>query len=176
MELPIVYLCENNQYGLSTSMAESTAIDRIARRADAYSMPGVTIDGNDVLAVLDAVRTAVQRARDGGGPTLIEALTYRWGEHSMRANLPAYRANIEEQQWIARDPLARLRALLTERGVDEQWFDDARARVEDELRAAEAFASASREPTFDDLRDAVTAPHADTAEPDLPSPMHSPAS
>jgi 2-oxoisovalerate dehydrogenase E1 component len=160
-KLPIVYLCENNQYGLSTSMAESTAIDRLSRRADAYSMPGQTIDGNDVTAVFEAVQAAVEGARAGDGPTLIEAITYRWGEHSMRANLPAYRASDEEVVWKARDPLARLEAQLRERHrIDEAWFAETRAAVEAELAAAEAFGRASREPTFDDLTDAVTVPHA----------------
>lgn len=167
-KLPIVYLCENNQYGLSTSMAESTAIERLSARAAAYSMPGVTIDGNDVLAVQAAVAAATARARAGDGPTLIEAITYRWGEHSMRANLPAYRSGDEEAQWIARDPLARCEQLLRDaHAVDDAWFADTRAEVEAELAAAEQFGRASREPTFDDLHDAVTAPHIAHAEPPL---------
>jgi 2-oxoisovalerate dehydrogenase E1 component len=164
-KLPIVYLCENNQYGLSTSMAESTSIDRLSRRAAAYSMPGITIDGNDVEAVQSAVAQAIARARAGAGPTLIEAITYRWGEHSMRANLPAYRTGDEEAQWKARDPIARLETRLRDGGVDEPWFTAARAAVEQELAAAEAFGRASREPTFEDLQDVVTAPHGAVNEP-----------
>jgi 2-oxoisovalerate dehydrogenase E1 component len=160
-KLPIVYLCENNQYGLSTAMSESTAIDRLSRRAAAYSMPGVTIDGNDVLAVRAAVADAVARARRGEGPTLIEALTWRWGEHSMRANLPAYRSGDAEAEGRALDPIARTeRDLQAQHGVDAAWLAAQRAEVEAELAAAEAFARASREPTFDDLDGAVTAAHA----------------
>ena len=91
-KLPIVFLCENNQYGLSTAIArDRPPIDPISARAAGYGMPGETIDGNDVLAVYAAVDEAVARARAGDGPTLIEAMTYRWGDHSMRANLPRYR-------------------------------------------------------------------------------------
>jgi 2-oxoisovalerate dehydrogenase E1 component len=164
-KLPIVYLCENNQYGLSTSMAESTSIGRLSQRASSYSMPGITIDGNDVSAVQQAVRDAAARARAGDGPTLIEALTYRWDDHSMRANLPAYRQFEEEARWRALDPIARLEAaLLDVHGVPAPWFDQARAAVEAELLNAEAFGLASPEPRFDDLADAVTAPHATPGE------------
>ena len=98
-KLPVVYLCENNQYGLSTAMADSTSIGRLSQRAAAYSMPGTTVDGNDVLALRRAVSVAVARARAGAGPSLIEAMTYRWGDHSMRANLPRYRSEEEEREW-----------------------------------------------------------------------------
>lgn len=165
-KLPIVYLCENNQYGLSTSMAESTAIGRLSERAAAYSMPGRTIDGNDVFAVLHAVREAAARARAGEGPTLIEALTYRWDDHSMRANLPAYRQQEEETLWRTLDPIVRLEStLLDEHGVPSPWFDQERAAVEAELVNAEAFGRASPEPRFEDLIDVVTAPHTAHPEP-----------
>lgn len=164
-KLPIVYLCENNQYALSTSMAESTAIDRLSRRAAGYSMPGITLDGNDVLAVRSAVADAVARARRGEGPTFIEAITWRWGEHSMRANLPAYRSKEDEAQGQALDPIERAEVLLRDvHGVPEAWFAAQRSEVEVELAAAEAMGLASREPTFDDLQDVVTAPHATPSE------------
>lgn len=166
-KLPIVYLCENNQYGLSTSMAESTSIGRLSGRAAAYSMPGVTIDGNDVFAVLHAVQEAAARARAGAGPSLIEALTYRWDDHSMRANLPAYRQQEEEARWRALDPLARLETLLRDgHRVPAAWFDHECAVIEAELAGAEAFGRASPEPGLHDLTDAVTAPHA--AHPESP--------
>lgn len=129
-KLPIVYLCENNQYGLSTSMAESTSIDQLAKRAAGYSMPGITIDGNDAYAVHHAVAEAIARARRGDGPTLVEALTYRWGDHSMRANLPAYRQDDEEREWRARDPILRLaESMSAEHGVAPSWFSTARPCV-----------------------------------------------
>src|SRR5205823_12628339 len=90
--------------------------ESIAARAAAYAIPGVRVDGNDALAVYEAVGTAVARARRGEGPTLLEAVTYRWGGHSMRANLPEYRTKEEEREWMERDPIARLRNRL----VDEK--------------------------------------------------------
>ena len=106
-KLPIIFVCENNQYALSTSSKRTVAGESIAGRAAGYGMPGVRVDGNDVGAVYDAVKTAVTRARAGEGPTLVEAMTYRWGEHSMRANLPDYRTKDEEREWMERDPIAR---------------------------------------------------------------------
>jgi 2-oxoisovalerate dehydrogenase E1 component len=167
-KLPVVYLCENNQYGLSTSMKDSTAVDRISKRASAYSMPGVTVDGNDVLAVHAAVQEAVARARKGDGPTLIEALTYRWGDHSMRANLPRYRTEAEEVEWRKLDAVARFEQKLeTTYGFKRAALDAIRAEVEAELGAAKAFAIASPEPTLDDLEGAVYAPHYRPQEPRL---------
>ena len=89
-KLPIVFVCENNQYALSTSYRDTTSVAQVAERASAYGLPGRTIDGNDVAEVHDAVREAVERARAGEGPSLIEAMTYRWGGHSMRANAPPH--------------------------------------------------------------------------------------
>src|SRR3989440_4218186 len=106
--LPIVFLCENNQYALSTASKRTTAGPSIAARAAGYDIPGARVDGNDVHAVFDAVDAAVARARRGEGPSLVEAVTYRWGGHSMRANLPDYRTKEEEREWMERDPIARL--------------------------------------------------------------------
>jgi 2-oxoisovalerate dehydrogenase E1 component len=165
-KLPIVYLCENNQYGLSTSMSESTAIDRLSKRAAGYSIPGVTVDGNDVLAVHAAVGEAIARARRGEGPTLIEALTYRWGDHSMRANLPRYREEEEEQYWRARDPIALLaRSMSLDHSVSTEWFAATHATIERELAEAVEFGQSSAEPTLEDMEGAVYAPHAAHVEP-----------
>jgi 2-oxoisovalerate dehydrogenase E1 component len=159
-------LCENNQYGLSTSIKDSTSIDVVSKRSAAYSMPGLTVDGNDVLAVNTAVREAVARARRGEGPTLIEALTYRYGDHSMRANLPAYRTDSELSDWRKRDSIARFEdKLQSEYGFKPQTFERIRAEVEAEMAEAKAFAVASPEPTLQDLENAVYAPHYTPAEP-----------
>jgi len=165
-KLPIIYLCENNLYGLSTAMHESTAIARIADRAASYSMPGLTVDGNDVEAVHAAVAQAVARARAGDGPTLIEALTYRWGDHSMRANLPRYRLEGEEKNWREKDPIQRLANRL---GRDfgasaetlELIIEEANAEIEDAI----AFAKGSPEPDMTQLAAAVCAPIAQVPEP-----------
>ncbi len=167
-KLPVVYLCENNQYGLSTSIKETAAIDRLSKRAAAYSMPGITVDGNDVLAVRAVVEEAVARARRGEGPTLIEALTYRWGDHSMRANLPRYRTEDEEVEWRKLDAVARFEARLqNEFGVPEATLARIREEVEAEMAAAREFAIASPEPTLADLEGAVYAPHYQPQEPRL---------
>jgi 2-oxoisovalerate dehydrogenase E1 component len=170
-KLPLVLLCENNRYGLSTPISLATSIPRIADRAAAYGMPGETIDGNDVAAVHGAVARAVTRARAGEGPSLIEALTFRWGDHSMRANLPRYRAEAEEEE--ARrsgDAVARLAEELRARQVPgirlEALREDAAAEVEAAIGAAER----APEPGEEVLAPAVIAPP--PALPDEPGPDH----
>src|SRR5213594_530613 len=164
--LPIIFLCENNQYALSTASSRTTAGESIAARAAAYAIPGVRVDGNDVLAVYEAVRTAVARARKGEGPTLVEAVTYRWGGHSMRANLPEYRTKEEELEWMARDPIARLETrLVDENIVPPTRQKELREAVEVELDQAVAFATASAEPTVELMEAAVYAPHVRVSEP-----------
>jgi 2-oxoisovalerate dehydrogenase E1 component len=164
-KLPIIFLCENNQYALSTSSKRTIAGESIAARAAAYAIPGVRVDGNDALAVYEAVRSAVARARAGEGPTLVEALTYRWGGHSMRANLPDYRTKDEEREWMERDPIARLRAELERGGASVMRLKDLEESVEVEMDRAVAFATASEEPTVDVMESSVYAPHLPAAEP-----------
>src|SRR5439155_315666 len=164
-KLPIIFMCENNQYALSTSSKRTIAGESIAARAAAYAIPGVRVDGNDVLAVYEAVNTAVARARAGEGPTLVEALTYRWGGHSMRANLPDYRTKEEEREWMERDPIARLRAELERRGATVMKLKELEESVELELDRAVAFATASAEPTIEVMESSVYAPHATATEP-----------
>jgi 2-oxoisovalerate dehydrogenase E1 component len=167
-QLPIIFLCENNQYALSTSSDRTTAGASIAARAAGYGMPGVRLDGNDVVEVYEAVRTAVERARSGQGPTLVEAMTYRWGGHSMRANLPEYRTKDEERQWIARDPLARLETrLVDERIVPPSRLKELREAVDLELDQAVAFGTASAEPSVELMESAVYAPHGTVSEPSV---------
>ena len=158
--LPVIYFCENNQYALTTAMSESTAIDRLSKRAAAYSMPGETIDGNDVLAVTEAVTRAAERARAGNGPSFIEALTYRWGDHSMRANLPRYRTEEEETRWRSdADPLTRAARLLEERQVRAPEVSALKAKAADAVEVAVESAKAAPEPVLATLEAAVLAPH-----------------
>jgi 2-oxoisovalerate dehydrogenase E1 component len=164
-KLPIVYLCENNQYALSTASTRTTAGASIAARAAGYGIPGVRIDGNDVLAVYEAVKTAVARARGGEGPTLIEAVTYRWGGHSMRANLPDYRTKDEEREWMEKDPIARLHGELERRGTSIMRLKELEESVEAELDRAVRFATESAEPTVEIMESSVYAPHAPVTEP-----------
>src|SRR5437764_8920609 len=164
--LPIVFLGENNQYALSTASKRTTAGPSIAARAAGYDIPGARVDGNDVHAVFEAVGAAVARARRGEGPSLVEAVTYRWGGHSMRANLPDYRTKEEEREWMERDPIARLGHHLVEgRRVTPIRLKELEERVEVELDRAVEFAKASPEPSVELMEASVYAPHVEVREP-----------
>ena len=134
-KLPIVYVCENNRYGMSTSVERSTAVRSIAERAAAYAMPGTSVDGNDFSAVSEAVQAAVDRARAGEGPSLVENLTYRWRGHS-KSDRNRYRSKEEIEGWMAKDPIVRFRGELVSLGV----LSEARA-AELETEAREAVAA-----------------------------------
>ena len=104
LKLPVVFVCENNQWAVSTSVSYSVPIQNIADRAVAYGMPGTTVDGNDVLAVYDAVKQAVERARNAYGPSLVECKTYRWEGH-YRGDPETYRSKEEVMEWRRKRPL-----------------------------------------------------------------------
>lgn len=158
-KLPIVFLCENNQYALSMPFRNSTAGGSIAARAAGYGIPGEQIDGNDVVAVYASVNEAIARARAGEGPTLIEAMTYRHGDHSMRANLPAYRDDAEVERWKAADPIDRCVAMMKERGaLDDAELAALLAEAESEIDRAVQFANNSPEPDEGILLPAASAP------------------
>ena len=140
--LPVVYVCENNQYAMSMPMTAAFPIRQISERSAAYNIPGVTVDGNDLLAVYGAVQTAVSRARAGDGPTLIEAVTYRWRGHS-KSDRQRYRTRDEVKEWQARDPILRLENVLVAADLftAEQLADlgaAARQTIEDSVAFAEA--------------------------------------
>jgi 2-oxoisovalerate dehydrogenase E1 component len=164
-KLPVIFLCENNHYALSTASTRTTAGDGIAARARSYGFPGVRVDGNDVLAVHEAVKAAVTRARDGHGPSLIEAVTYRWGGHSMRANLPDYRTKEEEREWMERDPIARFETRMLDETASPVRLKELQQSVEVDLDEAVRFGMASPEPTVELLESAVYAPHVEVREP-----------
>jgi TPP-dependent pyruvate/acetoin dehydrogenase alpha subunit len=150
-DLPVIFVCENNLYAASTPFKTAFKIDRVADRACAYGIPGVVVDGNDVLAVYAAARTAVARAQQGAGPTLLECLTYRQCGHS-RSDPRTYRLREEEAEWQQRDPIPRLRAWLIREGyLDETQLGAAEAEVEQLVRDAVAFAEASPEPAPGDV-------------------------
>ncbi|GAB6987490.1 thiamine pyrophosphate-dependent dehydrogenase E1 component subunit alpha [Nocardioides pyridinolyticus] len=144
-DLPVVFLCENNQYALSTP-AHTVTSGVIADRASGFGMPGVRVeDGQDVLAVHDAVTTAVERARTGGGPTLVEVVTYRFNEHSEGLRLGTdYRDAEERAAWVERDPIVLFRRVLAERGVaTDEELDALEAEVLEEVEEAVRFTDAS---------------------------------
>ncbi|SHO67362.1 pyruvate dehydrogenase E1 component alpha subunit [Pseudoxanthobacter soli DSM 19599] len=150
-KLPVVFFCENNRYGMSTSTERSTAVPNIADRASAYAMPGVIVDGNRFADVATATFEAVDRARAGGGPTLIESKTYRIRGHS-RSDRNRYRTKEEIESWQQRDPIALFEAELTEFGL--LGADDiaaVHAGVETEIAEAIRFATESPAPSVSEL-------------------------
>jgi TPP-dependent pyruvate/acetoin dehydrogenase alpha subunit len=155
--LPLVYVCENNQYGMSMSTKRAFNIERISQRADSYGMPGVTVDGNDVVEVYEAATEAVARARAGEGPTLLECVTYRWKGHS-KSDQELYRTKEEIQAWKERDPIPRFRDVLLAGGVispEEATFIEETARRI--IAEALEFAQASPEPSVDTILEGVYA-------------------
>ncbi len=142
--LPVIFVCENNQYATEVPYATVSKQPDIARKADGYGMPGVVVDGNDVRAVWDAAREAVERARSGHGPTLIEAKTYRTRAHSEGMRDAGYRSIDEIDYWKSRCPIQYLRAqLLAEGVVPVATLDEIDRDIEEEARDAIAFATAS---------------------------------
>jgi TPP-dependent pyruvate/acetoin dehydrogenase alpha subunit len=157
--LPVIFFCENNQYASTTSVKTVMKIEDVAVRAAGYGMPGVVVDGNDVLAVYSAVREYADRARSGGGPALIEAKTYRMRGHFV-GDPQLYRPAEEIQAQRANDPLSRHeRRLLSERVLDEDALERIRAEIEEELAAAVQFGRESPLPEPEEaLDDLYTTP------------------
>jgi pyruvate dehydrogenase E1 component alpha subunit len=150
-KLPVVFICENNGYGMSVSTERSTAVKKISDRAAGYSMPGITVDGNNFSDVAEAVATAVVRARAGDGPSLVENLTYRWRGHS-KSDRNRYRTKDEIEGWIARDPIAQFRALLIEHDiVSDSEADALLAEAEQAIADGIEFARTSAAPDPADL-------------------------
>jgi TPP-dependent pyruvate/acetoin dehydrogenase alpha subunit len=145
-KLPAIFVCENNLYGEYSPIATTTPIERLADRAGSYGMPGVTIDGNDVGIVHDTIARAVARARSGDGPTLVEALTYRYKGHS-RSDPGAYRPDGELESWLERDPLLLHERALVEAGIGQDRCDGIRARAEMTVTEALERAMSWAEPT-----------------------------
>lgn len=146
LDLPAIYVCENNQYAVETSVAYSTAVEHIADRAAAYRMPGVLADGLDVLDVYAAAKEARQRASEERRPTLIEALTYRFKGHSI-GDVENYRTREEVRKWMESDPIARLKLEMDEADLlnDDEW-SRLTEEADAEVRAAVQFALDSAEP------------------------------
>ncbi|MBI4504705.1 MAG: thiamine pyrophosphate-dependent dehydrogenase E1 component subunit alpha [Chloroflexi bacterium] len=140
--LPIVFICENNQYAMYTPCDEVTSVRDIAVRAAGYGLPGAVVDGMDLLAVREAASEAIERARAGGGPTLLEAKTYRFCGHS-KSDTGKYRAREEVAAWEQRDPIRLWRARLLGEGFDEDVVTAVEAAVEAEIEEATRFALAS---------------------------------
>jgi pyruvate dehydrogenase E1 component alpha subunit len=133
-KLPMIYVCENNLYAAQTSAASTHAMKDVAGRAAGYGIPGIIVDGNDILAVYEATVKAVERARAGEGPSLIECKTYRWRAHTERPGQPDYRPKEEIEVWKKSDPIQRLvKHLKSQQG---QFSDDEWKKMDEEVLAA----------------------------------------
>jgi len=151
---PTVLLCENNGFAISMPRDQQTAAARLADKAVGYGMPGVQVDGNDLFAVLQATREAVERARAGGGPSFIEAVTFRIGPHTTTDDAGRYRSDASVEEWRRRDPLDRVRAHLENHGSwSEEWEAEieavAAAEIEAAVGRAEGLESFSADAMFD---------------------------
>lgn len=151
--LPIIYLCENNQYAMSMPVERAINVANISDRAAAYGMPGVTVDGNDLAAVAEAVGAAAARARAGQGPSLVECRTYRWRGHS-KSDKQAYRTRDEIKGWQRLDPIPRFAEAA---GLGAAELEELRAEARRQIAAAVAFAEASPEPDVSTILEGVYA-------------------
>jgi len=157
MKLPVIFICHNNQYAYSTPLDRQMAIEHVAERAKAYGMPAVTVDGNDVLAVRGAVTEAAARAREGGGPTLVEGKTMRIRGHAEHDDASYVPPSLLEE-WRRRDPIDRFEAYLRGRQVlDDATASEIEARLSKEIEEAVAFAESSPFPVGTDLTQGVFA-------------------
>lgn len=150
-KLPVIFVCENNHFGISMSQSKHQAIQDIADRAASYGFPGIAVDGNDVMAVYEVAKEAVDRARKGQGPTLIECKTWRWRGH-FEGDPGTYKDPKEQEAWMDKEPVGRYRTFLEENGVmtsDETSAID--TMIDDEIDAAIAYASESPLPKPEDV-------------------------
>ncbi len=157
-KLPVIFLCENNLYQVFTSVKESCSVQDISVRAASYGIPGVTIDGNDVFELSDAVSKAIDRARIGEGPTLIEAKTYRWDGHYTGDGYAkgGYRSIAEIEEWKKKDPIKRLKEyLLNEKIAVQEQLDEIINKLEVEIAYAVEFAISSPWPEDEELLEDV---------------------
>ncbi len=167
--LPVVFICENNQFALSADWRTQRAVEDLADRAAGYGMPGEIVDGNDLLAVEDAVGRALDLARSGGGPTFLEMKTFRRMQHSMRANLPDVRDPAVIDEWEPKDPLPRFEALVRAAGeLDDERAATIARDVAAEVEAAIETALADEDASPDDLLPSVFGPHRRYPEPPEP--------
>jgi len=152
LKLPVVFICENNLYGEFTRQDRHQTVEDIAERAKAYAIPGLVVDGMDVTAVHHAAREAVERARRGEGPTLVECKTYRYFDHQGVGDGAADRPSQEMEEWRARDPILRLRRQLIEtEALTEAQAAEIEGQVTKRIEEAIAFAEASPAPPLEEL-------------------------
>lgn len=149
-QAPVVFLVQNNGFAISVPLAKQTAAPSLAHKAVGYGMPGRLVDGNDAAAVHEVLADAVRHAREGGGPTLVEAITYRMEAHTNADDATRYRVDTEVEAWRAHDPIALLEHELTERGlIDEDGIKAAHDAAE--AMAAELRAHMNQDPVLDPM-------------------------
>lgn len=156
-KLPVVFLCENNQYGMSGSVKEMTNIENIADRASSYGIPGKVVDGTEMIEIMNTVYEAVENARQGNGPSLIEAKTYRWKGHS-KSDAKKYRTREEEAEWREKDAIKKYKELLIQEGLlTEEKAAELQEQAKQDIEDAVRFAKNSPEPSIDSLLEDVYA-------------------
>lgn len=155
--LPIVFICENNQYGMSGPVKDMVNVKDISERAQSYGFPGVTVDGNDIVEMMNTTHEAVENARSGNGPTLIEAKTYRWKGHS-KSDAKKYRTREEEKEWKDKDPIKRFAGVLIEAGIfTEEESKSLRSEAKQAVEDSVDFAKEGPMPAHEDLLNDVYA-------------------
>jgi pyruvate dehydrogenase E1 component alpha subunit len=136
-EAPTVFVCQNNQYAISVPRDEQTGAETLAQKALAYGFEGIQVDGNDILAMWKATKEALQKARQDGEPTMIEAVTYRRGDHTTADDADRYRDEEEVEYWRERDPIERFETYLKDKGIaDDNWFREQHEKAEKEVKEA----------------------------------------
>lgn len=157
-KLPVVYICENNQYAEAMPVREFVSVYPISKRAEAYSIEGITVDGNDLEAVIEATQKGVENARSGNGPTFIEMITYRFKGHYGGDPEHTYRTKEEVEAWKQKDPLKRFKQKLIEEGFSEDILDTLDKEVINELEADQEWALKQPFPTVEEATDHVMIP------------------
>lgn len=153
-QLPVVFVCENNQYAISVHQSKENPVKDIALKAEGYGMPGVIVDGNDIFAVYEAAKAAMDRARADDGPTLLEAKTYRLRPHSNADNDSVYRTEEEVNEWRERDPIKRLREYMLEHDlITEADITAYQQEIEQEVNEATRQAEQNPSPPLESLYD-----------------------
>ena len=147
--LPILYVIENNQYGMYTDIRTVTSIDNLSKRGIGYNIPGVTVDGNDASVIYDAVKEAADYVRSGNGPMIVECKTYRTKGHHV-GDPAKYKDPAEQEAWLERCPLKRMEDGLKAKGITEDELEAIRNKVEGEISEAKAFAEASPLPPIEE--------------------------
>ena len=153
LKAPVVFFIQNNQWAISVPRSKQTASETIAQKAVAYGFPGVQVDGNDVLAVIKATREAVERARAGDGPTLIEAVTFRMSVHTTADDPSKYRTKKTEEEWERKDPIERFRKYLTKKRLwnqkkEDAYLEEVNARIDQAIKDFEARAKELNTPDY----------------------------